>query len=96
MTDRNPTVFDTGLDSHKRVGVLGEGGSGRVFEVSAAAGKRFAVKCLRPELTSTEKRKRFRNELAFCSKVDQLRSVERVSAEWRAMATCYSKGAVRP
>src|SRR5437764_6435336 len=57
--------FETQLDTYSRVGVIGEGGSGRVFEVEASNGQRFALKMLNPFGVTETKRKRFRNELNF-------------------------------
>jgi serine/threonine protein kinase len=37
-----------------------------VYEVRNLAGERFALKCLRPELAGSAKRKRFKNEIDFC------------------------------
>lgn len=65
---KNPETFETAFDSYGVVGVIGEGGAGRVFEVKASSGTTLALKCLRPELASSEKRKRFKNEIDFCSK----------------------------
>ncbi len=64
---KNPETFETAFDTYHIIGVIGEGGAGRVFEVKTSSGPTLALKCLRPELASTEKRKRFKNEIDFCS-----------------------------
>src|SRR3990172_5331647 len=64
----NPETFETVFDTYGFVSVIGEGGAGRVFEVRNSAGLTLALKCLRPELASSEKRKRFKNEIDFCAK----------------------------
>ena len=48
-------------------GTLGEGGSGKVLKVKDEDGKEYALKLLNPN-SSTEKTKRFKNELFFCLK----------------------------
>jgi serine/threonine protein kinase len=60
--------FETAFDTYKTVRVLGEGGSGRVFLVSNSGGEKLALKCLFPEVLVSDKRKRFKNEIDFCSK----------------------------
>jgi serine/threonine protein kinase len=59
-------VFETTFNTYTEVGVLGEGGAGRVYEVSDVDGQSFALKLL--HAASTQQRKRFSNEIAFCSK----------------------------
>jgi serine/threonine protein kinase len=44
---------------------IGEGGAGRVFEVTDETGERFAAKLLDPVKAVGEKRKRFKNEIIF-------------------------------
>lgn len=65
---KGPQVFETLSDTYSVTGVIGEGGSGRVFAVKASAGEMYALKCLFPHLSTTQKRKRFKNEVDFCSK----------------------------
>ena len=63
-----PKTFDTAFDTYEVIGPpLGEGGSGCVFPVQNLGNQRFALKCLSPERVTTERRKRFKNEIAFCS-----------------------------
>src|SRR5215467_2821708 len=63
-----PQSFDSAFETYSVIGVLGEGGSGRVFAVKNGNGNEFALKCLFPNRVSTEKRKRFKNEVDFCGK----------------------------
>ena len=63
-----PKIFETPFDIYAVTGVIGEGGSGRVFAVKDSAGVAYALKCLFPHLVTTQKRKRFKNEIDFCSK----------------------------
>jgi len=48
--------------------MIGEGGAGRVFGGAAADGSSVAVKILAKERASTDKRGRFKNEIAFLSR----------------------------
>ena len=68
MTLPTPKKFETTLESYKTISVLGEGGSGRVFLVKDTKQNEFAIKWLFPELVSTERLNRFKNELIFSQK----------------------------
>ena len=63
---KTPETFETAFDTYDLIGTIGEGGAGRVFHVKNSVGNELALKCLRPELTSSDKRKRFKNEIDFC------------------------------
>lgn len=58
----------TAFDEYEIGNVLGEGGNGRVFSAKNVAGENVAIKFL--ERDSSEKRKRFRNEVKFCENCD--------------------------
>jgi serine/threonine protein kinase len=60
-----PTEFETATERYIRVKIVGEGGAGRVFHAKDSAGRDFAIKCLHPRQATTDKRRRFRNELTF-------------------------------
>src|SRR6185437_3517856 len=64
-----PTTFETAFGTYQVTDVLGEGGSGRVYGVVRSGGAKFALKTLRPELALSDRRKRFKNEIDFLSKV---------------------------
>lgn len=64
---KNPGIFETTFDTYGVIGVIGEGGGGRVFQVKGSSSGPFALKCLRPELANSEKRRRFKNEIIFCA-----------------------------
>jgi serine/threonine protein kinase len=61
-------VFTTAFGSYQAQRVIGEGGTGWVYEVTDADGSQYAAKCLRPALATTTRRKRFRNECLFCER----------------------------
>lgn len=67
MAKRKARMFYTAFSSYNEIGVLGEGGAGRVFAVEDADGAKWALKLLDPTRATTEKLKRFKNELVFCS-----------------------------
>jgi len=67
MAKRKARVFYTAFSSYNEIGFLGEGGAGRVFAVEDADGTKWALKLLDPMRATTEKLKRFKNELVFCS-----------------------------
>lgn len=63
-----PPSFETPFDTYTATVVIGEGGAGRVYEATNTAGEVFALKCLAPERITSERLKRFKNEVAFCQK----------------------------
>src|SRR3990170_20868 len=80
-----PNVFETLSDTYAVTGVVGEGGSGGEFAVKDSAGAAYALKCLFPNLVTTQKRKRFKNEIDFCSKQRHSNLIQVIDsglAEW--------------
>ena len=65
---KKPQTFETPFDIYTEAGLLGEGGAGRVYEVQNDRGETFALKCLSPDKITTERRKRFKNEIGFCQR----------------------------
>lgn len=72
----NPPSFETPFDTYTATKVIGEGGAGRVYEVANTAGEVFALKCLAPERVTSERLKRFKNEVAFCQKQEHANIVK--------------------
>jgi serine/threonine protein kinase len=64
--NRKSQTFETTFNVYTEVGFIGEGGAGKVYRVADEEGRCFALKLLR--VASMQHRKRFRNEIAFCSK----------------------------
>lgn len=60
--------FESTFKSYRKVASIGSGGSGTVVKVQDDNTLFFAIKYLSPDYLSTEKIKRFQNELAFCAK----------------------------
>ncbi len=77
---RSPAEFETAFDTYSVIGVVREGGAGRVFAVTDSAGNPFALKCLFPSLVTTLRRKRFRNEVAFCAKFNHANVIKVVDS----------------
>jgi serine/threonine protein kinase len=63
---KDPTTFITAFSSYTVLREVGEGGSGRVYEVADSSGKVVAIKSLDPTKLTTDKVKRFKNETHFC------------------------------
>ena len=62
-----PLIFPTTFNTYTATHIIGEGGSGRIFEAHDDDGNIHAIKWLDPHKTTREKIKRFKNELNFCS-----------------------------
>jgi tRNA A-37 threonylcarbamoyl transferase component Bud32 len=59
--------FVTALDTYTRIGQLGAGGSGTVYEVRGSDNETYALKQLGRQI-DTKRLQRFKNEIWFCSK----------------------------
>lgn len=60
--------FETALDTYTVTEMLGEGGAGRVYGGVASDGTLVAVKLLANDKITADKRRRFKNEIAFLAK----------------------------
>lgn len=70
MGRQKQIIFESAFTSYRQLDNIGEGGSGIVVKAEDENGISFAIKFLRPENMSTEKIKRFKNELEFCTQND--------------------------
>ena len=70
-------VFETTFDTYEAWSIIGEGGAGTVYLATRSDGAEFALKALRPEVSSSDRRKRFKNEIDFLSK-DRSENIVRV------------------
>lgn len=58
--------FETPFETYSSIKIIGEGGSGRVYEVKSSSGDLFALKLLASAYVTSEKSRRFKNEINFC------------------------------
>jgi serine/threonine protein kinase len=61
-------VFETAFARYESIKILGEGGAGTVYLVRNESGEQFALKLLDGKKATTQARKRFANEIAFCQR----------------------------
>ncbi len=59
-------VFETTFNKYDTIELIGEGGAGQVWAGTDSNGEAVAIKVLRTGTATTEKRKRFKNEIIFC------------------------------
>jgi serine/threonine protein kinase len=62
------SVFETAFDKYTLIGPIGAGGSGTVVKVKAQDSNAYALKYISPEHMTTDKLRRFKNELGFCAR----------------------------
>lgn len=62
--DKSITI-ETAFNTYALGNILGEGGAGRVFAADDASGRQWAAKILNPKRVTSERRKRFKNEILF-------------------------------
>ena len=67
MARSSEIEFETAFAIYANTGIIGEGGTARVYRVEDTGGQPWAVKVLDPKKASRDKLKRFKNEYAFCS-----------------------------
>ena len=58
--------FETTFAIYEAYRTIGEGGTGVVYKCRDEAGNVYALKCLVPDRITTERLKRFKNEISFC------------------------------
>ena len=64
--NKSRIVYQTFLESYKRIEAIGSGGAGNVFEVEASDGKRFALKVLSADAAQNKSKvKRFLQEARY-------------------------------
>ena len=62
---KTPFTLETAFGSYTLTELLGEGGSGQVYGGTDAVGAPIAANILSADRMTTEKRRRFKNEIAF-------------------------------
>jgi serine/threonine protein kinase len=62
----HPKKLTTAFDEYRVLRVIGEGGTGYVLEVVSRDGTRFAAKYMRVSSLTTDRQRRFKNEIHFC------------------------------
>ncbi len=67
MKLKSGSIIKTAYDEYTLIEQVGEGGNGRVFSATSQGGESVAVKFVKKDI-STEKLKRFKNEINFCER----------------------------
>ena len=75
MPLKRPIEFETAFETYTATQVIGEGGAARVYSATDSDGELYAIKLLDAKRTTTAKRKRFKNEIDFCSRNENLNIV---------------------
>ena len=70
MALKNPITFETTFNKFTGMEIIGEGGAARVYRATDEEGAQYAIKLLKSRSVTREKRKRFENEIDFCSRTE--------------------------
>ena len=62
--------FETPFETYRATKIIGEGGASYVYEVINSSDDILALKCLAPDRVTSERLKRFQNEIGFCQRHD--------------------------
>jgi serine/threonine protein kinase len=65
MARAKTITVETAFSSYMLGSIIGEGGAGRVFVAKDASGREWALKLLEAKRATTERRKRFKDEILF-------------------------------
>ncbi|MGA2379319.1 MAG: serine/threonine-protein kinase [Spirochaetia bacterium] len=66
MAKKRRKAYESSSAQYEIVRPIGEGGSGRVYEVTDQDGDKYALKVLNPDRANQKALKRFKNEMMFC------------------------------
>lgn len=77
---KKTTIFETPFDTYTSFAIIGEGGAGRVYAVKNVTGEDFALKCLAPGRITSERLRRFKNEIWFCQSCNHSNIVKVIDA----------------
>lgn len=64
-------TLETAFNTYTLERVIGEGGAGRVWQAVDSCSTKVAIKILNPDRATTERRKRFQNDIQFCQANNQ-------------------------
>lgn len=70
MARKTVDTYRSAFSEYQIVRPIGEGGSGIVYEVTDVDSRRYALKAVTPEKATSQKLKRFQNEIRFCQRTD--------------------------
>lgn len=70
MPLKKKIVFQSAFETYTATDLIGQGGAGFVYKCHNVNGDVFAVKLLNPQNVTTDRQKRFKNEVLFCQQTD--------------------------
>lgn len=70
MPLKKKIIFQTTFETYTASDVIGQGGAGYVYRCQDINGNVFAVKLLNPQNVTSDRLKRFKNEVLFCQQND--------------------------
>lgn len=70
MSLKKKIVFQTAFETYTAIEIIGQGGAGYVYKCQDGSGNLFAIKLLNLQNVTTDRLKRFKNEVLFCQQND--------------------------
>src|SRR6266516_5843215 len=70
MALKKQIVLQTTFETYTASEIIGQGGAGFVYKCQDSSGKLLAVKLLNPQNVTSDRLKRFKNEVLFCQQND--------------------------
>ena len=70
MPLKKQIVFQTAFTTYTAIDILGQGGAGYIYKCKDGNGDAFAVKLLNSQNITSDRLKRFKNEVLFCQQND--------------------------
>lgn len=70
MPLKKEIIFQSAFETYTATDIIGQGGAGYIYKCQDASGNVFAIKLLNPQNVTSDRQKRFKNEVLFSQHTD--------------------------